>query len=241
MAANDRFQMTFTQVGFRRGVFSLMPLSIFIIPFGVAFGVAAVEFGLTPDQAIVMSVLMFSGAAQFAALDLWGVPLPWLSLVLVVLAVNARHIILGAAMGPYVNTLRGKHWFGALVWLSDANFADCYQAIKDGERDAGQLLGGGFILWAVWAVATAFGVFAGSILGNLDRFGVDVVMAAFFAALTVNTVGSFRAAIPVAAACIVAAVTMPILPTGWNVIAAAIVGGLVGAFGPSDAKGSPAS
>ena len=45
-----------------------------------------------------MSVLVFSGAAQFAALDFWPGPVAFGSLALVVLALNARHIVMGAAL-----------------------------------------------------------------------------------------------------------------------------------------------
>lgn len=222
----------FSLGGVRRGALRLLPVSVFVVPFGIAFGAAAIERGMSVDQALVMSLIMFAGASQFAALDLWTSPLPWLSLALVVLAVNARHLILGAAISPYVNPLPGRHWFASLMLLSDVNFADSYKAMKGGERDAGLILGGGLMLWAAWAVATAVGVVAGAALGNLDRFGVDVVMAAFFAALTVGGIGGWRQAVPVAVACTVALLSLPLLPAGWNVIAAALAGGAVGALLP---------
>jgi 4-azaleucine resistance transporter AzlC len=229
----------FTAHGLVRGGQRLLPVSVFVLPFGVAYGAAAVESGLSADQAIVMSLVVFAGASQFAVLDLWQSPLPFLSLALVVLAVNARHFILGAAISPYVNPLPTRHWFGSLMLLSDVNFADSYQAMKDGERDAAHILGGGLVLWAVWAVATTVGVFAGTLLGDLERFGVDVVMAAFFGALAVGMVPNLKAAMPVAVACAVAVVTLPILPTGWNIIAAALAGGVIGAVFPATSEAMP--
>lgn len=222
----------FTFHGLVRGAQRLLPVSIFVLPFGIAYGAAAIEAGLSVDQAMVASLFMFAGASQFAVLDLWQTPLPLLSLMLVVLAVNARHFILGAAISPYVNRLPAHHWFGALVLLSDVNFADSYKAMKNGERDAAHILGGGLILWCVWALATAIGVFAGTALGNLERFGVDVVMAAFFGALTLGMVPNLRRAIPVGVACVISVITLPVLPAGWNIIAAALAGGIVGMLDP---------
>jgi 4-azaleucine resistance transporter AzlC len=229
-------ELRFTAHGLVRGGQRLLPVSVFVFPFGVAFGAAAIEVGLSVDQALVMSMVMFAGASQFAALDLWQSPLPFLSLALVVLAVNARHFILGAAISPYVNPLPARHWFGALVLLSDVNFADSYQAMKNGERDAAHILGGGLVLWSIWAIATAVGVFAGTLLGDLERFGVDVVMASFFGALAVGMVPNLKAALPVVVACAVAVLTLPILPTGWNIIAAALSGGVIGAIFPASKK-----
>lgn len=234
-----KFSVCFTHKGVLRGAQRLLPVCVFVFPFGVAFGAAAIEAGMSVDQAMVMSLIVFAGASQFAALDMWQSPLPYISIALVVLAVNARHLILGAAISPYVNPLPPRHWFGALMLLSDVNFADSYQSMKDGERDAGHILGGGLLLWTVWALSTAFGVVAGAALGNLERFGVDVVMAAFFAALTIGMVPSLRKAIPVLVACGVAVAALPFVPTGWNIILAALAGGLVGALDPGmDEPGS---
>lgn len=230
---------SFTTRGMVQGGQRLLPLSVFVFPFGVAYGVAAIESGLTADQALVMSLVVFAGASQFAVLDLWQSPLPFLSLALVVLAVNARHFILGAAISPYVNPLPARHWFGSLVLLSDLNFADTYQAIAKGNRDIGQLFGGGLALWSVWAIATAVGVFAGALLGELERFGVDVVMAGAFAALAVGMIPNFKALVPVVIACGVAVITLPVLPTGWNIIAAALAGGVAGVLFPSGRKAVP--
>lgn len=231
--------VTLTYRGAVRGAQRLLPVSMFVIPFGIAFGVAAIESGMSVAQAITMSAFIFAGASQFAALDLWQGPLPYLSLALVVLAVNARHLILGAAISPFVNQLPPGRWFLALCMLSDVNFADSYKLMKSGERDAGLILGGGLLMWGTWCVATAVGVFAGAVVSNLDRFGVDVVMAAFFGALTVGSVSSWRTGVPVLAACVVALVTLPILPAGWNIIAAALAGGLVGAAWPEKTSATP--
>lgn len=229
----SKFFISFTANGMLRGAKRLLPVSVFVVPFGVAFGAAAIEAGMSVEQAMTMSLLVFAGASQFAVLDMWQSPLPYISIALVVLAVNARHLILGAAISPYVNPLAPRHWFAALILLSDVNFADSYQSMKEGERDAGHILGGGLLLWAVWAVSTACGVGAGEALGNLQRFGVDVVMAAFFAALTIGMVPSLRKAVPVIVACVVALVALPFVPTGWNIIVAALAGGLVGALDPA--------
>lgn len=222
----------FTSRGLVRGAQRLLPVSVFVFPFGVAYGAAAIEAGLRVDEAMVMSLIVFAGASQFAVLDLWHTPMPYLSLALVVLAVNARHLILGAALAPYVNRLPARHWFASLMLLSDANFAESYSMMRKGERDAAVLFGGGLLLWSVWAVSSAVGVFAGSLMGDLERFGVDVVMASFFGALTLGMVPNVRRAVPVVVACAVAILTLPLLPVGWNIVAASLAGGAIGALDP---------
>ncbi|WP_420394400.1 AzlC family ABC transporter permease [Acuticoccus sp.] len=229
-AAEGAASPRLTGRGMRRGARRLAPVSLFVLPFGLAYGAAAVERGLSAAEAIVLSATVFAGAAQFAALDLWTTPLPYLSLAAVVFAVNARHIILGAALSPWFNALPVRQRMLALLLLSDANFADARAAHRDGETDAGVLLGGGLVLWLAWVVGTALGASFGAVMGDLARFGVDVVMAAFFAAVVTLSVGTRRAAEPVVVACVVAVATMEVLPLGWNLIAAALAGGVVGAL-----------
>ncbi|MDP4788564.1 MAG: AzlC family ABC transporter permease [Haliea sp.] len=60
----------------RRGFWRMLPLSLFVAAFGAAFGVAAVQAGLRPAEIVLMSVTVFAGTAQFAALDLWGAQVP---------------------------------------------------------------------------------------------------------------------------------------------------------------------
>lgn len=69
-----------------RGMRRLMPVSLFVIPFGVAFGIAAVEQGLSPVQATAMSFVVFTATAHFAALDFLNEPIAFVSLFFVVLA-----------------------------------------------------------------------------------------------------------------------------------------------------------
>lgn len=217
-----------TLAGVRLGMRRLAPVSLFAAPFGLAFGAAAAAQGLPPVQVIAMSASVFAGAAQFAALDLWREPLPLLSLALVVLAVNARLIIFGAALSGSVNALpRSQRWL-VLAFLTDPNFADTQAAQREGHWDLGILLGGGFALWIAWVAGTVFGVLAGSAMGGTEQFGFDVVMAAFFTAIVVGGFRSRTALLPAAVAAGVAVVALPLLPDGWNILAGALCGALAG-------------
>lgn len=222
--------VTLTWNGVLSGVKRLAPLSFVVIPFGVGFGVAAIEQGLTAPQAIAMSVAAFSGAAQFASLDFWPNPTNLISIALVIFAINGRHVITGAALSPWLNQLPlMKRWL-ALALLSDPNFTDSQRAFQAGEKDAGILLGGGLVLWLNWILGTAIGTYAGANAGPLQTFGFDVVMLCFFATVVTERLKHRSAIAPTIFAACVSVLTLGWLPAGWNIIAAALVGGVVGAF-----------
>lgn len=215
-------------IGTLRGMRGLLPISIFVIPFGIAFGVAAAEQGVSVIQAIAMSMLVFSGAAQFASLELWHKPIAFGSLALIVLAVNARHVVIGAALSPWINALPIGKRVLTLGFLSDPNFADSQPAFKSGERDIGRLLGGGLILWVNWVIGTTIGVLAGARIGDPEFYGLDVVMVCFFAATFTGRLGNRSTIVPALIASTVAALSLSIVPAGWNIILAAIAGGIGG-------------
>lgn len=223
--------MILTFNGILQGLRTLAGLAIFLVPFGIAFGAAAVESGIPLTQTILMSVVVFSAAAQFAALQSWEAG-SLVTLMLVVLAVSTRHILLGAALAPWLNRIgRGKR-LSALALLSDPNFADTSAAFERGEKDVGRLVGSGAALWLSWVGGTAIGAAIGQTFGDLDRFGIDVLMASYFAAMLLtrwlDRWDGRHVLVPAGAAAAVALAGLHLLPAGWNIVAAALVGGAVG-------------
>ena len=222
----DQQPVTITLIGVRLGAKRLLPLALFVVPFGIAFGVAAVEQGMSAPQAVAMSALVFSGTAQFAALDFWQDPIAFLSLALVALALNGRHIIMGAALSPWLNRLAIGKRLAIVGLLSDVNFADSHGVLKSGENDLGPLLGGGIALWITWVAGTAIGALGGSFLGDPETYGIDVVMVCFFAAAAAGHLRTASNAAPIIIAALVAASTAGWLPLGWNIILGALAGAL---------------
>lgn len=227
-SSSESTQITLSWMGIWRGIRRLGPIAIFVIPFGVGFGVAAVEQGMSVIQAVTMSALVFSGAAQFASLDFWPNPIGFVSIALVMFAVNARHIVTGAALSPWLNQLPLRTRWAALAFLSDPNFADSHSAFQSGEKDASILLGGGLVIWVTWVCGTALGAFAGASIGNLETYGFDVVMVCFFAANITGRLKNLSGIIPAIIGAAIAVLTLGWFPAGWNIIFAAIAGGLWG-------------
>ncbi len=220
--------VTLTGKGVLAGMRRLATIALLVFPFGFGYGAAAINAGMTPLEATAMSALVFAGASQFAVLDLWVQPLPLLSLALITLVVNARHIIFGAALAPDINSLPRRKRILAGLFLSDANFADMQIARRNGDRDLGILVGGGLIMWIIWVLGTAAGAFAGGATEDLSKFGLDMVMAAFFMTVMVGGLRTGTPALPLIVGAIVAILTLSFLPVGWNVLAGAFAGGIAG-------------
>ena len=114
--------------GFRQ----LIPVSLFVAVFGAAFGLAASQKGLDQMTATMMSLLVFAGYAQFAALELWTPHVPVITLIATVFAINARHLLMGATLYPWLRSLTPAKRYGIMMVASDANWAMSIQAFSRG-------------------------------------------------------------------------------------------------------------
>ncbi|MFG1497206.1 AzlC family ABC transporter permease [Saccharospirillum sp. HFRX-1] len=216
-----------TWVGFWR----LLPLSLFVVAFGLAFGLAAVQTGLSPSETVLMSMTVFAGTAQFAALDLWEGQVPVFTLLVTTFAINARHLLMGASLYPWLRKLPiGKRYASILV-LSDANWAMTLNEFQAGHsRNLGLLLGGGIALWCTWMTGTLLGMAGGSAIAEPEVFGLDMVMGCFMLSMALGGKKNPRmiTAWVVGGAAALAAYLW--LPANTHVVVGALAGGLVGVF-----------
>lgn len=210
------------------GARDLAGACIAVVTFGIGFGVAAVAAGISPTATIAMSTFVVAGAAQYAVLDLWHSPLPLMSLALVTLAANGRHLVYGVTLRDYLEPYSATSRYTALALLSDANWAATRQAIQRGEQNLSYLVGGGLVLWLAWVAGTAIGAIAGNALGNPARFGVDAIMPAFFVTVLMGMARGRGDWMPWVLAAIAAAGLSKLLPAQWAVIVAALVGATFG-------------
>ncbi|GHE22256.1 AzlC family ABC transporter permease [Halomonas urumqiensis] len=213
--------------GFKR----MAPLSMFVIVFGLAFGVAALQQGLSGLETLMMSGLVFAGAAQFATLELWGDSIPLIPLVAITLAINARHLLMGAVFYPNLRDLSAPKRYASLILLSDANWAMAMTGTTPAER-LGILIGGGVALWTTWMIGTGLGVIFGSAISQPERLGLDAIMGCFLLAMLVGDKRDLGVLVPWSAAALAALAAMTWLPPHAHVIVGALAGGIVGLLMP---------
>ncbi|MEL6372507.1 MAG: AzlC family ABC transporter permease [Pseudomonadota bacterium] len=219
---------SFTRAGVFDGMRQTIWIGIFVMPFGIAFGVSAVQQGMTPTLAMLMSALVMAGGSQFAALDLWAAPLPVVPILLATAAINARHVLYGAALYPWVRGLPAHQLYPSALVMVDLNWAMAMQARQRGYYDVGLLLGSGIVMVIVWLTSVAIGLVAGSAIGDPRQWGIDAVMPCVFAAtLTAMWRGTGDVA-PWGFAAVTAYAAYLYLPPGWHVVVGAIAGGVLG-------------
>ncbi|MBN7771048.1 AzlC family ABC transporter permease [Marinobacter daepoensis] len=208
--------------------FRLFPISLFVVAFGAAFGLAAIQEGLTPLQSILMSTTVFAGASQFAAVDIWGAEVSILPLVAVVFAINSRHLLMGASLYPMLREVPPGRRYALLLLLTDANWAVSAQDYQNGRRNLEVIVGGGLVLWLAWIIGTALGVYFGGLLQNPKAFGLDMVLGCFMLAMALGGRKSPRVLVAWSVAAVASLAAWKWLPPNMHVVVGAIAGGLVG-------------
>ncbi|PJI31392.1 AzlC family ABC transporter permease [Acinetobacter pseudolwoffii] len=211
-----------------QGFKSLLPISIFVAIFGAAFGLAAIQTGLEPLSIISMSTFVFAGAAQFATLELWGHSISLIPLLVTVFFINARHILMGASLYPWLKHLSPIKRYSILLVISDANWAFSQQAFQIKKQGLGILFGGGIALWLFWIIGTCLGLYFGSAIKNPSQFGLDMVMACFLLTMVIGGEKNSRIICIWTAAAISSLLAYWYLPENTHVVVGALVGGIVG-------------
>src|SRR4051794_7924135 len=127
--------LTFTLSGALAGARHTLPLVASGVAGGLVFGILARGAGLSLIEVALMSSLVCAGAAQFVALGLWATPLPVAGLILATAIVNLRHLLLGAALRPWLGRLPPRQVYGPAFFLSDESWALTLRAFNAGGRD----------------------------------------------------------------------------------------------------------
>ncbi|SDU33307.1 AzlC family ABC transporter permease [Halopseudomonas salegens] len=220
----SRLDLKLVWSGFKQ----LAPISLFVIVFGAAFGLAASQAGLGDGLSIGMSALVFAGASQFAALDLWGAQVPLFTLLLTVFAINSRHLLMGATLYPWLRALPPAQRYGIMMVASDANWAMSMQAFGRGQPGLGVLFGGGLALWAFWVFGTWLGIYFGNVIQDPESLGLDMVMGCFLLALAIGGEKNLRILVIWAVAAGASLLAFRYLPENSHVVVGALAGGIAG-------------
>ncbi len=181
---------------------------------GLSFGALAVASGLSVAQACALSLLMFTGASQFAFVGLIGGGVA--SAVATALLLGARNSLYGLRLAPYLRP-RGL----AAHFVIDESAA---MAVRDTPDDT--RLGfwsTGVAVFAFWNLATLIGALAGNAISDPNAFGLDAAAPAAFLALLAPRLNDREPQAIAGLAAVAALISVPIVPAGTPVLVAAVV------------------
>jgi 4-azaleucine resistance transporter AzlC len=159
------------------------PIFVTAVVVGIAFGVTARQAGLGVVETSATSVIIFAGASQFVMVDLLRTGAPAPLIVLTVVLLNARHLLMAAAIRPFVATTTRLQRLGLAYLLTDETFAMAIGHFRRGHRDITYYAVFGTVLWCSWNVGTLLGATFGAGVQDPQRYGIDFAITAVFVAI----------------------------------------------------------
>ena len=208
-----------TSTGWRAGLRVGVGLAAGTFALAITFGAFAVTHGWPAGLTILMSLVVFSGSAQFALVTTLtsGGILPALAGASLM---NLRFVPMAAATA---SSLRGGRWRRALEGQAvvDGSWVSAHRA--DGSIDREKLLGATLVQWPAWVAGTAIGALAIPSTSLIHTTGLDLVFPGFFLVLLLDSFSTSFRLIPIAlAAAAVAGVSCRFLPTGVALLLASL-------------------
>lgn len=220
--------------------------------FGASFGVLATTAGLTVAQACAMSVLVFTGASQFAVVGVLEVGGSLGSAFGSALLLAARNAAYGVALAPTLSRRSlGRRLLAAQIVIDETTALAMAQPGRVAREQAFWTTG--IAVFVCWNIGTVLGAVAGDAIGDPEALGLDAAFPAGFVALAVPHLGSRQGKIAAVCGAVIALVLIPLTPAGVPIVAAALgvvpavlFGGAPGAgddirVGPEDGTGGAES
>jgi predicted branched-subunit amino acid permease len=190
--------------------------------YALSFGALSVAAGLDVLQTCALSVLMFTGASQFALIGVVGAGGNPFAGAATAILLGLRNGLYGLRMSPLLRA-RGVRRFGAAQLVIDESTA---MAIAQPAEPLGRLAfySTGLAIYVLWNLGTLVGALAGQAISNPADLGLDAaVPAAFLALLAPRMEGREQWVVAIAASA-VALASVPFVPQGVPVLLAAAVG-----------------
>lgn len=215
---------------FRRGARLAIPIVLGYIPVGFTFGVLAQKAGFSALEAGLMSLLVFAGSGQLIGIDLIMAGLSPLSIITTTFVVNARHLLMSAALTPYLGRWGKLRQLLFTAQMTDETFA--LNIGRFGEQtakepaapvDGPEAVGVNLTAHAAWILGGVLGALFGSLIADLRPFGLDFALAGMFIALLVP---HLRIARHLLAALTAGGLSVALALNGveqWNVLLATLI------------------
>jgi predicted branched-subunit amino acid permease len=222
------------------GIIAIGPMLPGTLAFGMAFGALCAQKHFSLAEVEVMMAIVYGGLSQFVAVQSWPetlTPATIATLALLTLTVNVRFMLMSATLRPWFGTLPAWQAYPSMLLVTDGGWLAAMRYRDHGGADASFYVGGGIVLYVVWLFAAIPGFVLAEQLTDPRKYGIDLVMPAFYAAMLVPAWKGPRRAIPWMVSGIVALIVHYALPGWWFIIAGALSGAI--SAGVMDEPASP--
>ncbi|MEW9671401.1 AzlC family ABC transporter permease [Ammoniphilus sp. 3BR4] len=157
---------------------------------GIVYAVIARQMGLSWGETVALSMMVNGASSQFAALGLMKQGIFGWPVILSTLLINARHVIYGLSLGPYLKGGgKGKLLLGSMS-LSDETYGVNIHRFKRYGGDAHYFLGSAAMDYGLWQISVMTGASIGHFAFDTQAIGLDFAFLATFIGLLMLQLGN---------------------------------------------------
>ena len=196
--------------------------------YGISFGTVSVASGLDVAQTCVLSLLMFTGASQFAMVGVLASGGAPLSGALTALLLGTRNTLYGLRLAPLLGWTGRRRVAAAHLLIDESTAMSITRTTTAGARTG--FLTTGLSIFVLWNLFTLLGAVAGTTIGDPRTYGLDAAVGAAFLALLWPRLTERRNLLVGLLAAAVALGVVPVTAAGVPVLVAGGVAVLVGAL-----------
>ena len=205
-----------------------MSVALPVGTYGIAFGAAAVANGFSVIQASLFSILLFSGASQFAVVGVMGAGGSALSAIATGSLLGIRNGLYSMRMKPVLNVHGFKKLLAAQITIDESTGV----AISQEPRGEAAMRYGfwatGIGVFVFWNLFTLLGAFGAQALGNPSAWGLDAAVPAAFLGLVWPRLIDKQSKLLAICAVAMALILTPVAPAGVPIIATVLLAILFG-------------
>jgi predicted branched-subunit amino acid permease len=196
--------------------------------YGAAFGAASVAAGFSVLQTCLLSLLLFSGASQFAVVGVMGAGGSALSAIATGSLLGFRNGLYGLKMAPILK-LRGlKRILAAQLTIDESTGVAIGQESRGIEASRYGFWATGIGVYVFWNLFTLVGALGAQAIGDPSAWGLDAAVPAAFLGLLWSRLVSKKTRLVAITAALLALLLTPIAPSGVPIIATVAIAVFVG-------------
>ena len=211
---NDAVERTSLSVAFTVGLY------------GAAFGAAGITAEFSILQTCLLSLLLFSGASQFAVVGIMGAGGSAVSAIATATLLGFRNALYGLQLAPILKVTGLKRIIASQITIDESTAVSTLQSNDSDRRRAFYLTG--FGVYIFWNLFTFLGALGASAIGDPSVWGLDAAVPAAFCGLVWPRLKDKRLFLISACAIILALLLTPITPAGIPIITTVLLAVIFG-------------
>mgnify|MGYP006300125351 CR=1 FL=1 len=214
----------------KNGVKDALTIILGYLPIGMAYGMLAVNKGLTPLQTTAMSIFVFAGSSQLVAIEMIAAGSAVAAIAAMTFLVNLRHLLLSASLSLHLRNLPFYYYPFLGFLVTDESFAVAMSKIENKRNKQSYFFGLGFTAYLGWVFSSAAGAFLTEFINFGSGGALDFVLPAMFVVLLVMQITSRSEVIVALFSAVLSLFFALTIDGSWNIILAAVLAAFLGVY-----------